>query len=1175
MRKKINRLLKEKFEYTPEKLLLSPERIAGTVPAGARVRGKFTVASEQEGLTSGFLYTTDPRLSVSPAMFTGQGESFVYEADIRGLSAGDVLRGEIVLCTANGEYRLPYEFCIEQEEREAEGLPSLSPEEFAALAREDFGRAYVLFAGREFPRLAARWGEKSRTLCEALLEQPVSYHSLEQFLVGMGLKDPVTLSLSADRLFFRDPSQNEREELLLTRDTWGFAQLDISSDAPFLKIERPRVTTEEFVGSTYSCGFFLQKDQLHSGRNYARIRITAQCREYICTVEVKNGGESLSGRERTYRKQELPRLMETYIDYRAGRISCREWCSISLAGIENCQKAGGSHIFLELYRVYLLLMDRDLTGARIRLEELTARKRELTVPCWKGLYLYLTSLENTEKEYGEYVKKEIGELFLANQESWILQWLVQKTDRQSYRNDSERLDAWRQQYYRGCKNPVLYLEAWELLKKEPLLLHGLESFEIHLLCFCCRARLMDREICGQTAQLALRAAAFQPLLYRLLSSCFSEYPTKNLLTAICSLLMKGHRTAPEYGKWFALGVQQDIRLTGLYEYYVMTAEDLGERELPETVQMYFSYNNALDWEKKAALYANAIRNRVRREETWEAYRPAAALFMEEQLRQGRINRDLALIYDTLLTGQILDEAMAGGLCRALAAWEVSCEEPQIRSVKVVHYPLRSAQRAALGGGKAQVQIYDGDCCILLEDQQGLWHADGTLFSIRRLFDRPDFEALAREKCPQSLGLLLKECCGRSQQEITPENAAHFAELSALPAIRESCRRELQESLLSWYALHPAGPGLRTFLRQADQETLLVHDKEAFLELLVSEGLCEEAWGIISENGPEKIAGRTLVRLLSWRIRESDGQPEEGLTALCERCFFEGVYDEAVLRYLAGSYEGPPDRMKAIWRAGKEFLLEEELFPLEEKILALTLFLGEGREGTEEIFADYWKKQGQGRLCRAYAIDLSWHYFVKEEAAGLPVFDYIEQELLGEVNAPKVCQLALLKNYAYRESLSAGQQKWRDYLLEKFNGQGLRFAFFQRFPEKLLRKLGLYDRYLVEYRADPGEHVTLAYRINGGREISVPMNQVYEGIFGAEFTLFYRDRLSWCIRVEERPDTAEKWQSYECLRRGRRGATGKYELINRLLEAIEKKDEKQIQEIREQYIGQQYLAEELF
>lgn len=55
--------------------------------------------------------------------------------------------------------------------------------------------------------------------------------------------------------------------------------------------------------------------------------------------------------------------------------------------------------------------------------------------------------------------------------------------------------------------------------------------------------------------------------------------------------MKGNPHKPEYFRWFSLAVQQGLRLTRLYEYYVETMDISYQRELPKPLLMYFNYND--------------------------------------------------------------------------------------------------------------------------------------------------------------------------------------------------------------------------------------------------------------------------------------------------------------------------------------------------------------------------------------------------------------------------------------------------------------------------------------------------------------------------------------------------------------------------------------------------------
>lgn len=1174
MKKRISELLNEKFKYEQDRIVFSEEKLDRQMRKGKYVRGKFSLRSEKGQILRGFLSASGTRMKLQPDMFTGKQETVTWEFDMAGLSGGDVVEGEITACTTAGEYALPFCFRIEKEEKEERRVPDMSPETFAEMAKEDFGRAYVLFASDDFVELTDRWGARARALYEGIRGQSVNYHSLEQFLVGMELKQPVSLHLEREQVLIRDPREDTREELLLVKDVWGFAPVKISCDDDFVTVERQKVTTEEFVGSIYNIGYVVQKNKLHAGRNFARIKISCECRELFCEIEVRRTEGTAPVRMIQRQRQEILQMMTGYINWRCHRIGDKEWAAITESCLDNYQKAGGNHIFYDLYRSYVLFLADRQVEAEVLLQEITARKEELVIPQWKGFYLYLTAMGNSDHDYIEYVKAEINELFLANRENWILQWLMFQINGNMLRSDSEKLDAIRRQYVCGCISPVMYLEAWEILKKEPLTMRVLGAFETHLLKFLCRENLLDREICGQAAQLAARVPSFHPVLYDVLCQCFEKYPTKNMLTAICSLLMKGHKNSPKYARWFELGIRQDVRLAGLYEYYALTASDLNVKELPQSVRLYFSYNNTLGYEKKAAIYANIIKNRTKDPETYETYRPAMELFMEEQLQAGRINPDLALIDDVLLTRFVLNREMTEGLSKALFTFEVTCSVPDIRNIVVVHRQLQQEQQVMLTEGTAVVQMYCDDCSLLMEDREGIRYADPSMYKIKRLLTRQTFEEYCRQAGEVPQGLLLHDCCSLYREEISSENCGWFVKLMAMRQIRPDYRSSIQKKLLDFYAKNPAQAYLEEYLDYADYGELCGDNKEEIMELLVSSGKCREAYEILESQGSGHVKKETLVRLCSWKINEIQKEEDKFLLSMCSECFENGLYDEAGLDYLLRFYEGPVETMKHIWLAGRGFLMER--YEFEEKILALVLFMQSGEKDTEKIFESYWKKQGKTWLCRAYVIWMSYCCFVREQTVDQAVFHYIEQSLCGEINMPQICQLALLRRYAYAKHLSAGQQKWMFHFMDIYTHRGMRFKFFEKFPGKMLRRFHLHDKYFIEYRTRPENHVTLHYILNGGKMCSVPMNHIYEGIFVKEFTLFYHDKLEWYLTADEKGTVKEtEKRTFMCERRSPRGVTGQYELLNRLTEARWKQDEKQLQQVKEQYIGQQYFVDEFF
>ena len=124
-----------------------------------------------------------------------------------------------------------------------------------------------------------------------------------------------------------------------------------------------------------------------------------------------------------------------------------------------------------------------------------------------------------------------------------------------------------------------------------------------MLRFICRNDLLDKELVMQVADIAGRQRRYDATMYQILCQCYTKYPSKSVVSAICSLLIKGHKVGAAYFNWYEKGVAEGLRLTGLYEYYV---ESMGKERtglLPQMVRMYFSYeNSSLDYVKKAVLY---------------------------------------------------------------------------------------------------------------------------------------------------------------------------------------------------------------------------------------------------------------------------------------------------------------------------------------------------------------------------------------------------------------------------------------------------------------------------------------------------------------------------------------------------------------------------------------------
>ena len=132
------------------------------------------------------------------------------------------------------------------------------------------------------------------------------------------------------------------------------------------------------------------------------------------------------------------------------------------------------------------------------------------------------------------------------------------------------------------------------------------------------------------AYLARHEKEFRNSVYRLLCDAYEVYPGKDALEAVCKMIMLGQPGRKEYFKWYALAVEQDIRITRLYEFYIETMSRNYQEMLPKAVRLYFSYNNTLSNSRKAFIYARVIHNKEQDPDTYRLYLDAMRDFAEQK-----------------------------------------------------------------------------------------------------------------------------------------------------------------------------------------------------------------------------------------------------------------------------------------------------------------------------------------------------------------------------------------------------------------------------------------------------------------------------------------------------------------------------------------------------------------
>ena len=73
--------------------------------------------------------------------------------------------------------------------------------------------------------------------------------------------------------------------------------------------------------------------------------------------------------------------------------------------------------------------------------------------------------------------------------------------------------------------------------------------------------------------LAGRLKNYDSIVFRGLARLYRLYEKDEILSAICSLLIKGFKKDNKYFEWYNYGVKAQLRITELYEYFMYSVDE--------------------------------------------------------------------------------------------------------------------------------------------------------------------------------------------------------------------------------------------------------------------------------------------------------------------------------------------------------------------------------------------------------------------------------------------------------------------------------------------------------------------------------------------------------------------------------------------------------------------------
>ena len=1173
LKKKIEQLLNGTFEYSQPQLLFSKEKITVTCKAGETVRGDLHLGASDGRKIRGYVTSSSRRVVPGLTQFAGKTICLPYGVDAVGMAPGERLEGWIGFVTSIGEGRISFEIQTEKEELKTKNGPVQSLEAFYGIAKRDFREAFKIFTDKTFPLLLEGADERQRALFDGLSRQPVTYQHLEEFLIGMGVKEKVEISLQEPEAEFYQTTQTTRESLHIHRSGWGHLRLELETEGEFLEIPKKVITDEDFIGSTCEVDYLLRGETLGAGNRLGKILVKSPYQRLSYNI-LASKSPKVEVHVRIQEKRHRLSMLRDYLAYRCGSMDLQTWTASAHYELNQLKGSGCLYPEYQMYEAYLLHQEGDneaAVGVLRQYEDKIFSREELE---FAGIYLYLCYLTGLYRDKAEVVRK-VRNFYMQKGDSFPLFWILLQIDPELLESPSGALFQMEELCERGCKSPFLYLAAWELVRGDISLLHRLNSFWAQVFLFAARRGLLTKELTMRLAYLSGYEKQYSESLYRALAKGYESFPEEDVLEAICKYVMKGNPRRPEYFRWYSAAVEAGLRLTRLYEYYVETMDTTGTEELPKMLLLYFSYNNDfLSDEKKAFIYSRVIANRQSAPVDYETYQKSMEAFARRKLADGSMNEHYAAIYQEFLTNP-KTRREGEALAQKLHIHRIYCDDSRIRSVVVRHSQLAKEEIYPCIQGVAYPRIYTEDAAILFQDEKQRRYAATVQYSRTKLLgDRELTEKVLRLGVEEP-GTLLSYC---SREPVSRENLDIFHRLERSPALDETFCRQLRRRILSFYAENSGDESLDESLREMDFRAYAQVDRVMLLSVLVARGMFKQAAGVVEEFGFEGMEKTDLLKLTSRMILRGDLAMDEELLALASEIYRGGLYDEVILQYLMKYRVGPLDELISIWKSARGF--EMDTYAAEERLLGLLMLASDYREDGEDVLESYVKHRGRERLIGAYLTQVSYGTFVK----GFPMRPFVKECLkrayLAQWNVDFICHLALLQELAQEETKDEETLSLVKHLLKECMQQNLQFAFFEKLPEELLSRYQLDDKTYVEYHADPRANVTLFYALDTGLGLqpeykNEPLHDLYEGIRTRAFTLFYGETLHYYFQIEMDGKVEKTGECTLSMNQAKGEPASRYQQINRILAARHLKKEEEVTARMEQYLRQDQYVREMF
>lgn len=996
-------------------------------------------------------------------------------------------------------------------------------------------------------------------------------------------EEAVVLTIDNDENTVTKKEEPEKYGFELKKSGTELTQIHIYADAEFIELERNDISTDDFAGDRLDINYIINPEKMHAGNNYGYIHVdsyTQHLKVKVSAVASKAAGEEFE--VRWEERQAEYKLTKLYLDFRMKKIKKEKWLSSSMQIVDRIRGIKGQDPFYDLVQVQLLAMSgREESAVQIfdgfKKDIMGRIGDNVELYCY---FLYVSTLMVKEEEYTAQVYSQVKKFYENGYDTYRVLWILFYLDPDSESNKSIKLIRIKDTVNIGCTSPVMYIEALNIINAQPVLLRVLNQFEMRVINYGCKNGIITEKLAMQIADVAANEKNISINTLIILKKLYEQFDKDEILTVLVTQMIRMGMTGDNCFEIYEKGVLRGLRITRLYEFYIASMPKNIERQLPKIVLMYFAYDNILSDSDKAFLYANIVTGRDSYyKNIYEGYDRNIEIFVYEQLKDGKISDNLAVLYKALLKTQLISKETGSFISRMPYMHRVRCFSDVVSRVHVRHPEFAEETVYELSEKIAYICMYAGDCEITFECSDGVIRKDTIDYEIEKVFDAGQYEEVfdaAAEYGMDNDGIIMSRINDmHKKSEYTSELLDYYKCIKKSDNISSAYRYQINSWMIEYYYTYYKDNDFWHEYVSVDTDDLSDKDAQRLIETLTEAGMYSQSFELVSRYGCCKAAPARLLKMADYILTNVSDEHNKVLDDVTAYVFGQHIYNEPVLAYMSDYFNGTNDEMYNVWKAAINYGVN--VSHMSERLLAQMMYTGVHTGRLTEVFTDYYSKMPDKLIVKAYLSYNSQFYLLRQKKANDIVFRVIEEYMKEGYGLPECCYVAWLKNIsknplALKEDDS--ERELAQTVLNELCENDRIYSFYKKFKGVLDIPYNMQGLTIIEYISAPADKVTISYTINGGDRLTQVMKSNEWGIFTCRFHLFYGDVLEYTFSVNDEDNDMQP-AVYEFKDVSGENTQGRTDMLNECLASRQQHELAALKKQMHSYSVEEYVTREMF